>query len=240
MNIHVLAGDALAENFNKADVDGEVVVCRECLIEGDVKAGSLNDFWEIRADFIASVYGENKEKYFETVAGEFEKLDNLAPGAEVNLWFEYELFCQTNMWFCLYLLRETKAEIYRVAPIAKTEVDVWKGFGGTNGEDLKNCFARRAKFEKDDRLLGANLWKAYQESDYEKLERLSQTKSECFPHLEEVCRAEIEKSVRPQKVLREIKNRGANEFREIFAEFSLLAGVYGFGDSQVERILQKL
>src|SRR5215210_3615464 len=104
MNIHVLAGDALAENFNKTGIDGEVAVCRECLIEGDVKAENLNDFWEIRADFIVSVYGENKEKYFETVADEFRKLNNLTPGAEVNLWFEYELFCQTNMWFCLDLL----------------------------------------------------------------------------------------------------------------------------------------
>jgi hypothetical protein len=240
MNIHVLAGDALAENFNKTGIDGEVVVCRECLIEGDVKAENLNDFWEIRADFIVSVYGENKEKYFETVADEFQKLNNLTPGAEVNLWFEYELFCQTNMWFCLDLLSKTKAIIYRVAPAVRTKEDVWRGFGKLSAEDLQKCFAQRIKFEKDDITLGVNLWKAYQNSDYEKLEQLSQTKSECFLYLEEVCRAEIEKSIRPQKVLREIKNYEANDFRKIFAEFSRQAGVYGFGDSQVKRILQEL
>ncbi|HEX8737403.1 MAG TPA: hypothetical protein VF721_18865, partial [Pyrinomonadaceae bacterium] len=85
--------------------------------------------------------------------------------------------------------------------------------------------------------LGAELWKAYQNADYENLEKLSAAESECFPRLKEVCRAEIEKGFRPQKVLREIIAGGANDFAEIFPEFSNRAGVYGFGDAQVKRIL---
>ena len=241
MNIHVLPGDALTENFNKSRIDGETVVCRECLVEGDVKARNLNDFWNVRADFLKSTYGENKEKYSETVVSEFRKLSNLAAGAEINLWFEYELFCQTNMWFCLDLLSETKADIYRVAPVVGTKENVWDGFGKMNAEDLRECFAGKIKFEKEDITLGANLWKAYQNSDYEKLEQLSQAKSDCFPFLEEVCRAEIEKNSRPKKILRQIVKSGATDFfGEIFPEFSRRAGVYGFGDAQVKRILQEI
>src|SRR5215218_1547267 len=101
MKIHVLAGDALAADFKNAGFEGEIIVCRECLVEGDARAENLEDFWRVRAGFIKTTYGETEEKYFAGVVGELEKLTNLAPGAEANLWFEYELFCQANMWFCL-------------------------------------------------------------------------------------------------------------------------------------------
>ncbi|HEX8735739.1 MAG TPA: DUF1835 domain-containing protein, partial [Pyrinomonadaceae bacterium] len=157
MKIHVLAGDALAQDFNNSGIEGEAVVCRECLVEGNVKAENLEDFWQVRAGFIKNAYGETEEKYFADVVSEFEKLQTIAPGAEVNLWFEYELFCQANMWFCLSLLPETKASVYRVAPVVRTEADVWKGFGNLSAEDLKKCFAARIKFTGDDIRLGAAL-----------------------------------------------------------------------------------
>jgi len=238
MKIHVLAGDALAGNFKNLGLEGEIVVCRECLVEGDVRAENLEDFWKVRAGFIKSVYGEDEEKYFVGVVGEFEKLKNLAPDAEVNLWFEYELFCQANMWFCLSLLQKTKGNVYRVAPTVRTETDVWKGFGNLSAEDLRKCFAARVKFADEDLARGAELWKAYQNADYEKLEKLSEIESECFPRLKEVCRAEMEKGFRPQKVLREIIENGSTDFAEIFPEFSTRAGVYGFGDAQVKRIIE--
>lgn len=239
MKIHVLAGDALANDFNNTGIEGERVVCRECLVEGDVRAENLEDFWKLRAGFIKSAYGENEESYFGKVVAEFEKLKNLAPATEVNLWFEYELFCQANMWFCLYLLQNTGASVYRVAPVVRTEEDIWKGFGRLGSADLKKCFAERIKFGEQDIRLGARLWKAYQNADYEKLENLSETESDCFPRLKEVCRAEIEKDFRPQKILREIIENGSRDFAEIFPEFSVRAGVYGFGDAQVKRILNQ-
>lgn len=238
MRIHVLAGDALAQNFKNSGIAGEIIICRECLVEGDVRAENIEDFWRVRAGFIRDAYGEDEEKYFQGVVSEFEKLNNLAPDAEVNLWFEYELFCQANMWFCLSLL-QTKASVYRVAPTVRAEADVWKGFGKLSAEDLKKCFAERIKFGEADVLLGARLWQAYQNADYEKLETLSDIESECFPRLKEVCRAEIEKGSRPPKVLREIIESGATDFSEIFPEFTNRAGVYGFGDAQVKRILSQ-
>ena len=36
MIYQVLPGDSLVEGFHKTDIVGEVIVCRECLIVGDV------------------------------------------------------------------------------------------------------------------------------------------------------------------------------------------------------------
>jgi hypothetical protein len=241
MSIHVLPGDALAVAFKNANIEGETIICRECLIEGDVKGDELDDFWAARADFIKSSYGEDEYSYVENVVGEFEKLFYLPAGTQVNLWFEYELFCQANMWFCLYLLEEeNESEIYRVAPVVRKEDEIWKGFGGLGSEDLQKCFERRIKFSEEDILLGKSLWEAYRLKDFDKLKQLSRTRSECFPKLEEVCEAEIEKQFRPRETLRKIVSGGETDFGKIFEIFSLTEGVYGFGDLQVKRILREI
>jgi hypothetical protein len=234
MRIHVLPGDAQADTFNETGIEGSVVVCRECLIEGPVRASDPDEFWRARAEFLNVDFADYSTK---TVA-EFEKLENLAPGAEVNLWFEYELFCQANMWFCLSLLRNTPAEIYRVEPVVREDIDRWKGFGGLSAADLEKCFAARTKFEVSDMLLGAGLWDAYRNGEHQRLRELSDTKSECFHYLKEVCDAEIEKDLRPKQVLKEIRASGLTQLSDIFPVFAERAGVYGYGDSQVNRILE--
>lgn len=240
MSIHVLPGDALAGEFKKADIEGELVVCRECLIEGDVKGANLDDFWRLRAAFIEETYGAEDNSYLENVAAEFEKLLRLAEGNTVNLWFEYELFCHVNMWFCLSLLSDAKAEIFRVAPVVRTEKDIWKGFGNLEAGDLHRCFEQRIKFSDADVLLGKDLWRAYVSKDFARLKELSRTDSGCFPKLREVCEAETEKHSRPKKTLAKIVSGGESDFGKIFELFALEESVYGFGDAQVKRILQEI
>ncbi|HEY0427663.1 MAG TPA: DUF1835 domain-containing protein [Pyrinomonadaceae bacterium] len=250
MSIHVLPGDSLVESFKKTNIEGEIVVCRECLIDGDVGGEELEDFWRARANFINLYYGEDEYSYMENVAAELEKLIYTPPQTQINLWFEYELFCQANMWFCLYLMErylselsmpdEEAVEIYRVAPVVRGEDEIWKGFGRLESEDLQKCFEQRIKFGEADILLGKDLWESYRKKDFDKLRRLSLTGSECFPKLKEVCEAEIEKQFRPKETLRKIVSGGESDFVKIFEKFAAEEGVYGFGDLQVQRLLQEI
>lgn len=239
MILHVLPGDSLAEEFRKTAIDGEVTICRECLIVGDMDAETLPEFWEQRARFILSEYGEDEIEYHENVADDLAELIDLPLGAQVNLWFEYELFCGVNMWFCLDLLRNTAAEVYRVEPNVRTSDDIWKGFGSLDADALKSCFAARKQFTPDDIKLGSDLWNAWKTKDRSKLKSLGETESKCFPYLKEVCEAAVEIEKRPREILEEIA-KDKNDFTDIFAEFSKRAGVYGFGDLQVEKLLERL
>lgn len=232
MVIHVLPGDAQTETFKQTGIEGEVVVCREAMVEGP--ADNPDDLWSQRADFHSP--GDHAS-YLANVVSEFEKLINTAPGSEINLWFEYELFCQANMWFCLYLLRDTDAAIYRVAPVTLAEKDIWSGFGRMDGDDLRRCFEGRIRLGKEDVELGSELWKAFSAGDYELLSELSRTASEAFPYLDIVTRAAAEKDTRPARILKEIAADGITEFDDVFGEFSKRAGVYGYGDLQVKKIL---
>lgn len=236
MKMHVLAGDALAEDFKLTEIGGEIVVCRECLIEGDLRAETLEGFWTMRERFIKKTYGA--DDYREKVVREFEKVQNLSADTEVYLWFEYELFCQANMWFCLALLQNTRAQIYRVAPAVRAETEIWKGFGNLGKADLERCFAGKVEFSKEEIRHGAKLWEAFRNKNAGELEKLGAAQYECFPKLAEVCRAATEIETRPVETLKKISATGETNFENVFAQFAESEGAYGFGDAQVKRILQ--
>jgi hypothetical protein len=144
------------------------------------------------------------------------------------------------MWFCLWLLKDKDADIFRVAPIVRAENDLWKGFGSLSESDLEKCFEQKIEFTEKDILLGANLWEAFQNKDNQRLKHLSETKSDCFPYLKEICRAAVEMQTRPKERLQEIVSEGETDFQRIFEKFNKTEGVYGFGDRQVKRIYDQI
>lgn len=239
MILHVLPGDAIVGVFSAANIDGDVAVCREALVDGDLSGDTLPEFWETRA----RVHGQTPDAerdYHEHVVREFAKLTALQSGSEINLWFEYELFCQVNMWFCLSLLADSPAEIFRVEPVILPEDALWDGFGNMTADDLKRCFEARLTMSQADLQLGAKLWSAYRAGDHAELERLSRTESPAFPKLREVCVAATERSTRPKQILADIKRDGETEFDKVFLEFKARAGEYGYGDTQVKKIWEEL
>ncbi len=236
MICHVLPGDSLVAEFKKTNIKGQTIICRECLIVGPVDAETPFEFWDARARFILTEYGEDEIEFHERVADELEKLADLDSDTEVNLWFEYELFCSVNMWFCISRLKDTGAAVYRVEPVVLSPEDRWKGFGALDAADLQKCYDERRYLSAVDLDFGADLWDAYRKNHAERLCKLSKFASDNFPYLAEVCEAEINKATRPRQILEEIIAGGVKDFVEILPEFTRRAGVYGFGDLQVERL----
>ena len=104
--VHILNGDALKDNFS-SDITGEIIVIRECLVDGDVSGKNLDELFKNRAKFISECYqGFSKDGYYEKVIPEIQKLESLNNDVEINLWFEDDLFCQINFWFTLDCLRK--------------------------------------------------------------------------------------------------------------------------------------
>ncbi|MGE3465824.1 MAG: DUF1835 domain-containing protein [Pyrinomonadaceae bacterium] len=240
MIYHVLPGDSLVEEFRKSGITGEVIVCREALVSGPIDAENLNEFWDQRARFVLAEYAEDEIDYHEKVADALSRLVDVTGEDEVNLWFEYELFCSVNMWFCLSLLSNTDAAVYRVEPIGLDMEDRWEGFGKFDADDLKACFELRTALSSDDVKLGASLWDAYRRDDSAAMYELSNTGTSSFPYLKEVARAAADEDLEPLEVLRTITRRGEADFGRIFTEFKRRAGVYGYGDLQVQALLDRL
>ena len=246
---HILNGDALLDFFPESILSGEIIVARECLVDGPVTGKTLEEFWETRADFIADEYEEEKESYFFDVVSEFNRISLIPPDSEVNLWFEEDLFCQVNLWFCMSLLANVadQLKINLVQPPLKDGEPDWGGFGGLDRNELAGAYQGRQRLSQVEIKLLADLWKAYKTNDRTKLKELSITKSEHFPFLQDVIQAQLDRfsddnlSGRPEKALKEIMmQKNTHDFKTIFKEFSIQEGIYGFGDLQVERLLNKL
>lgn len=237
MIYHVLPGDSLVKEFGKTGLEGKVIVCREVLIDGPIDADELHEFWDQRARYILAEHGDDEIEYHEKVAAELILLTEVESDEEVNLWFEYELFCSVNMWFCLSLLAETQATVYRIEPIGLDVAKRWDGFGYFDADDLRACAELRTKLTAADIELGRDLWNAYRHGDHTALRELSQTESAAFPYLAEVAAAAIDQDIEPNEVVRSITAAGETDFAKIFAEFKKRAGVYGYGDVQVQKLL---
>ncbi len=240
MIYHVLPGDAQVEAFKRTGIAGELIVCREALVSGPIDAENLESFWHERAAFILSEYGEDEIEYHDKVAGELSKLCDMTVDDEVNLWFEYELFCSVNLWFCLALLSATDATVFRVEPSGLAEKDRWNGFATFDPPALIASFEHRTELTPRDVKLGAAFWDAYRHKDHGELKRLAGNETIAFPHVVEVVAAAAEQETRPAQILREIAAVGEKDFGKIFREFKKRAGVYGYGDLQVEALLNRL
>ena len=241
MIYHVLPGDSLVEEFRKTGIEDQVIVCREALVDGPIDAETLDEFWEQRARFILTGYGDDEIEYHEKVADHLNKLTELTPDDEVHLWFEYELFCSVNMWFCLSLVEPTGATAYRVEPIGLKEDDRWDGFAKFTADELKAAFELRTRLTTEEIALGTKLWNAYRQKDRTVL-RAAATGGAFpgFPYLAEVVAAAADEDIRPLEVLREIRAGGGTGIGNIFLEFKKRAGVYGYGDVQIQRLLDHI
>jgi hypothetical protein len=248
MTYHILNGDALVERFRATSLQGEMVIIRECLIEGNLQGDTLTEFYQTRAKFIEKTYDEGQSQYYARVVSEFEKILAAPDGSEFNLWLGYDLFCRANMWFVLSLLNSlpiTK-QVFAVYPSYLQGSDVWRDFGGATAEDLRNYFNAKIPFDEADLRLGADLWAAYKKGDLIRLEVLSKQHSRCFPYLEEVCKAHIERFPknggrgRPEQVIADIVLNQTSDFNRLFIEFFKRQGIYGFGDAQVKQHYDKV
>lgn len=240
MIYHVLPGDGQVEEFKKTDIDGEPVVFREALVTGPLDGDIYGSFWDARAAFILTEYGEDPFEYQDKVANEIMKIADAEEDDEVNLWFEFELFCGVNLWFCCELLRGTNAKVYRVTPAILEQDDLWSGFGFFNAKDLSTCYSERVEMSVEDIELGSELFRAYRDGDNDRLIELGRTESAAFPHLRVVVEAAAQRETLPLATVRDIIESGKTEIADVFPEFRTRLGVYGYGDTQVERLLDHL
>ncbi|MEZ4825431.1 MAG: DUF1835 domain-containing protein [Bacteroidia bacterium] len=245
MTYHILNGDALTPQIRSTTLSGEFIVCRECMVEGDLTGANTEELLQSRAAYIAATYSDSEATYFQDVVPQFEKIRAIPPHSAVCLWFEDDLFCQANMWFVLSLLPANQnLQVWRIFPVAMEGENKWKGFGWSDCRRLEQAFGEKILFAQSDIELGKNLWEAYRASDFRRLTTLSTTLSPCFRDLNAVCQAHIDRfppeKSRPKKVLTEIISSGITQFAPAFRLFSEKEGIYGFGDLQVKRIFDEI
>ncbi|QIP13784.1 DUF1835 domain-containing protein [Spirosoma aureum] len=246
MVYNILNGDSLAYSFPDAKIEGNSIVVREGLIDGDLSGDNLHDFWQSRAKYL----GITETEYNKSVVNEFEKIINAPDNSEFNLWFEYDLFCQANMWFVVSIINSLpiKKNVFAVytSYLGKASKEFWNGFGPANSDELKVCYAGRIPFSEADINFGHELWKAYKNGKLEELTNLSTHQSLAFPYLQEVVKAHVDRfpedgtKGRPELVIEDITKNISTDFHKVFNEFWNRESIYGFGDTQLKSLYDKV
>jgi hypothetical protein len=247
MIYHILNGDAMVERFKEMKLPGNMLVMRECLVEGDLRGNSLDDFILHRTRYLAGTYHTDPDHY--AIEDLIEAI-HLAPDhSEFNLWFEYDLFCQANLWFILSLIHTLtiNKKVCIIYSFWSTPAARWRGFGPATTSDLLRWYDHKIPCTSADLSLASAIWNSYKVNDLDGLEELASVQSACFPYLEEVLFAHIDRFElnglpgRPEKrIIAIIEEFPQADFAKVFKEFSRWEGVYGFGDAQVRTMWEKI
>lgn len=240
---HILNGDSLKERFPE-NIQGEIMVARECFVDGNIQGNGLSELFKIRAQFISNNYdGYNEQDYFEKTVPEFQKMQRIPDHADINLWFEDDLFCQVNLWFVINLLSKSKKEYqyFLIRPISHSQF----GFGGLDDSKLVSVFENRTKLSQIDVL--SKLWDSYRIGDTEELVKLSKQLKNLYPFVQSAVEAHIDRIPtdkdpgRPtESLIKIIEDLHTDEFGPVFKEFCKRESIYGYGDLQVKRLLKEI
>ena len=243
MHYHILNGDSLKDQFPHG-IKGELIVTRECLVDGPVRAETLEELFSKRAEFLGEEYTVSADtNYWKETVPELKKIQDLTDAAEVNLWFEDDLFCQVNLWFAVHLMVTSSPpeRVYLVRPPALSK---W-GFAGLTNKELISLFENRTELKEIRKI--ARLWELYSAGDLDELDTTGRELERRYPFISQAVRAHLDRMPRngnpgrPMKSLQTIiRELNTDEFGPVFKEFTNREFIYGFGDLQVKRMLDEL
>jgi len=237
---HILNGDSLKEQFPE-NVPGKTIVTRECLVDGTIEGTSQDKFFEHRAKFISETHGCSIEDYYKITVSQFEEMQSIPANSEINLWFEDDLFCQVNFWFVMSLLNNKKKnyQYYLIRPLNGHEYS----FGSMGKKELSLAYTQKIELTHLDKI--TQLWSLYQNKDFDTIIHIAKKLEGKYPFILKAIQAHIQRIPtknsygRPiDSLIGIIQDLQTEDFKTVFREFLKREPIYGFGDLQVEKMLE--
>jgi hypothetical protein len=232
--LHIHNGDAVLLMAKRVNLEGEQIAFREVLVTGPIPQ---QDWIETRARFLADEYGDKLLRVRNELLEQERQLDAAGSQDEVVLWFEHDLFCLVNF---LYLLK-------RLAGHPRVTA-VWceQPIGTREDDDLLPLFDSRRAVTPAMLAAAETAWAGYASPDPHALNALIGTESD-FPFLRAGLALHAARFPAVTNGLGAVEARvmeivagGVSEFSKIFEAFNTDEPRYGFGDTQLYRVLWHL
>lgn len=251
--LHIVNGDSTSQILAKSAIEGDIIVWREMLCEGELhKEVGSDEFWMARYSFFENELGVSKLDYYDKTIKEIIKIEEIANYNKVILWFEYDLFCQVNlMALCTYLLEfYRKDTLYSLVCTGKekgkTDLQTLSDY---SPEEYPNLLENKVPVSRNNLLFAQECWNLYVENDTEKLKEFNFNKRSKFGYLQMAIDQHLQR-LPQQNGLNQIENKilkiiNLNDLTENKIVKELLhwqqkETVYGFGDLQYSLTLKKL
>ncbi len=236
---HILNGDALRVQFPQ-DIYGQQIVFREMLMDGPLSA-SLDEALFVQREKYLSQYDASQEDFYRSyVVPELMRLQQMAAGSKIYLWFEYDLFCQVNMWAAVTWIKITLTDVsfYWAAP----KPNDWRGFGALSTDDLSEVYTNARLLQDRELVLMEKALKLYISQDGDLLTQ-SLAQDNWTDYLHTALLAQRQRMpdelgdcafyVRVDDLIAKYKT-----FPDFFSAFCIEEGQYGLGDLQAKQLYE--
>ncbi|WP_458626513.1 DUF1835 domain-containing protein [Winogradskyella sp. PC D3.3] len=246
--LHITNGGSLTEYLRELDFTEDIFTWQEMLCEGPtIPAINSEEFFKIRAKFLKEYYDiEVDTKELET---ELSKLDNVENYNEINLWFEYDLFCHINLLGVINLLhqKEINKPLYLICSGRIKGEKNLKSLSELTPQQLKEHYNNKVLLTQKDIEFAIALWRTYCGKDHNILKPYIVTNSN-FKYMSNCLKAHLKRFPHQQSGLNVLEDNILRLVRdnEIKSEHHLLGyslnyqGYYGYGDTQLKRLIEKL
>ncbi|MBV7268297.1 DUF1835 domain-containing protein [Winogradskyella luteola] len=246
--LHITNGNALTDYLRELDFTEDILTWQEMLCEGPtIPAIASDKFFEIRRKFLKEYY--NIEVNSEELKSELSKLDEAEKYSEIHLWFEYDLFCHINLIGIINLLHQKNISkpLYLICSGRVEGEKNLKGLCELSSEQLMEHYHERTLLTKDDKELATTLWRTYCGKDHNILKPYIVTESN-FKYMSNCLKAHLKRfphqksglSVLEDNILRLVRDHQIKSIHHLLGYSLNYQGYYGFGDTQLRRIIDKL
>ncbi|RTE52087.1 DUF1835 domain-containing protein [Arenibacter aquaticus] len=249
--LHITNGDVLTEKLRTLNLQGDIITWREMLCEGktETNVGS-ESFWKTRFEFLNKNYKISKSWFIDKTLKEYRTLCSHKQEDHIVLWFENDLFDQINMLAVISWLKSHRpyAQISLVSGDEEVKTDNLLGLGSLNDDQLRKVFNNRTLLTQDDVEYADYVWQLYCSDNPIRLENLKDFDSFQFAHLSGAIEAHLLRFPTIKNGLNAVENNILKLAVDTKPKTKLALmnavlnnqGVYGFGDTQYERVITKL
>lgn len=248
--LHVLNGETTEAILSRTSIPGTRFSFRDALIAGPAPRINGTDWRRLRANHLADAYGVEVNKCEQDLARQDEVFASFTKHEEVTLWFESDLFCQTNLlyvldWLAHHDLGDTILSLICIGAFPGRQN--FRGLGELEPGELASLFPQRKKVTREQLDLAVRAWQGYRASDPLELELLLQTDTAELPFLKRALQLHLARFPSVRNGLNRIESKalelttdGLDKFKDLFPRFIDAEPDYGLGDAQFWNVLQRL
>ncbi len=246
--LHITNGNNLTDYLNDLKIEGDFLTWQEMLCEGPTTEHIESEaFLNIRKAFFSDFY--DVEMMEDELHQELDVLNHTDQFQEIVLWFEYDLFCHINLMAVINLLKQKKIQIplYLVCSgRIKGEKDL-KFLTELTPEQLQREYENKIELSEENIALMSSLWQIYCGQDHNLFKPFIVQKSS-FPYLSNCLKAHLERfpdsitglSILETHTLQMIADQKIKSKRHLLGYILNFQGYYGFGDLQIEKMIDQL
>ncbi|GAA4282135.1 DUF1835 domain-containing protein [Gaetbulibacter aestuarii] len=246
--LHITNGSVLTARLEELQFSGDMLTWQEMLCEGPtIETIDSPEFIKLRKGFFSKFY--DIELNTAEIKKALKKMENPEKYSEINLWFEYDLFCHMNMIGVIALIQQKKIKlpIYLITSGRVRGSKNLKALTELTDNQLFSHFDKKVKLTPKDIDMVLSIWGIYCGKDHNLLKPFIVTNS-TFKYLSNCLKAHLERFPNTFTGLNRLENNILTIIRDhtIKSRNHLLGyalnyqGYYGYGDLQMNRIIEKL